>query len=585
MQYINEKWLRLFNYYYFFYALALLGLYIFFAIQQRAVFPVGREMYGINAVTGIFTLACVLYNLLFFSIVKNRNLWLAYALSFTFYAIACSATVEASLEYSTSLFFLAQNFFIAPIATSLGSLAALFVVGADGVVFAMTVAGNTDPTLLGVLGDGVYVSLRLLTVMLLIYLLRNKYFTVGTSKNNYIERHFVNNEIVKLLTESISDGVFIIDQEENIKAVNSNAIKMLGQEEKDIIDLNYRSVLHFLSLNQEKLKPEEEPVDMAFKNKSSVSNEYILTVKDKQLYVDTDVSVLIDPVTKDLYGTVVMLRDFSKKKQEDDAKTEFISTASHEMRTPVAAIEGYLALALNDKVSKIDDKARGFLQKAHDSTKHLGKLFQDLLASSKAEDGRLVNEPIVIEMGQYLADITDSMKFTAESKGLGIEFVIGTQATNIDARGSGTVKPLYFIYADANRIREAITNLFDNAVKYTETGKIVVGLTGDQKVVQIRIQDTGIGITPEDIPHLFQKFYRVDSSATRTIGGTGLGLYLCRMIVEMYNGRLWVESELGKGSTFYINLPRLDSTKAYELQRQQTQTATSPGLPGTGSDT
>jgi len=111
------------------------------------------------------------------------------------------------------------------------------------------------------------------------------------------------------------------------------------------------------------------------------------------------------------------------------------------------------------------------------------------------------------------------------------------------------------VQADPDRIREVITNLFDNAVKYTDSGKITLGLTGDDHVVQLRISDTGHGIRPEDTKHLFEKFYRVDNSNTRTVGGTGLGLFICRKIIELYNGRIWVDSVVDKGSTFYINLP------------------------------
>jgi signal transduction histidine kinase len=123
-------------------------------------------------------------------------------------------------------------------------------------------------------------------------------------------------------------------------------------------------------------------------------------------------------------------------------------------------------------------------------------------------------------------------------------------------------------------MREVITNLFDNAVKYTPSGKVSLGLTGNTEVVQIYIRDTGPGIPAEDIPHLFQKFYRVDNSATRTIGGTGLGLFICRKIVEIYKGKIWAESQVGIGSTFYINLPRLSTQKASELQRFQAQQQT-----------
>jgi two-component system sensor histidine kinase VicK len=102
------------------------------------------------------------------------------------------------------------------------------------------------------------------------------------------------------------------------------------------------------------------------------------------------------------------------------------------------------------------------------------------------------------------------------------------------------VRPLYYVYADPDRLREVVTNLFDNAIKYTPEGKVTIGLTGDQNVMQCYVRDTGPGIPAADVPHLFQKFYRVDNSATRTIGGTGLGLFICRKIIQLDKGRIWV---------------------------------------------
>ncbi len=119
-------------------------------------------------------------------------------------------------------------------------------------------------------------------------------------------------------------------------------------------------------------------------------------------------------------------------------------------------------------------------------------------------------------------------------------------------------------------MREVITNLFDNAVKFTPEGGITIGITADQNIVQIFVRDTGIGIPSEDINHLFQKFYRIDNTATRTIGGTGLGLFIAKKILELYNGKIWVESELKKGSTFYINLPKLNDSQVEELNHKIT---------------
>ena len=166
-------------------------------------------------------------------------------------------------------------------------------------------------------------------------------------------------------------------------------------------------------------------------------------------------------------------------------------------------------------------------------------------------------------MGEMLQQVTDDGRFNAEKKGLGLEYVFGS------AEDVKTIRPLYYVFADQNRVREVLQNLIDNAIKYTMEGKITVRLTGDENTIQVQVSDTGQGISADDIPHLFQKFYRVDNSMTRSIGGTGLGLFICRKIIELYNGRIWVSSEMGKGSTFFINLPRVSREKAIKLQQEQ----------------
>ena len=161
----------------------------------------------------------------------------------------------------------------------------------------------------------------------------------------------------------------------------------------------------------------------------------------------------------------------------------------------------------------------------------------------------------------------EDLRFSAQKKNLAVEFVVGNTGSPVRPLSEGSarvVQPLYYINADPERLREVITNLFDNAVKFTQKGSISIGLTGDKNVVQMYVRDTGGGIAPEDIPHLFQKFYRIDNSATRTIGGTGLGLFISRKIIELYNGRIWVESQVQKGSTFYINLPRVATESVSE---------------------
>jgi len=390
-----------------------------------------------------------------------------------------------------------------------------------------------------------------------------------------------------IVLNAIDDGVVIVDSQQTLRLFNPAAATITGWTVEDASGLDWRSVLKFVDTKGQ-VRDEDAPLRLVFSQGKTIreNNALLLTKSDTTISVSITVSPLLDD-TRQVTGAVGVFRDVSAERQEEAQRADFISTASHEMRTPVAAIEGYLSLALNDKVATLDERAKGYLEKAHAATKHLGQLFQDLLTSAKAEDGRLTNHPEVIEMGSFMEQLTSDLRFTADKKQLAMDFAIGSSDV-IDASAPAqlnvkVIRPLYYVHVDPDRLREVVTNLFDNACKYTDQGKISLGLTGNDQVVQIYVRDTGHGIPAEDVPHLFQKFYRVDNSATRTIGGTGLGLFICRKIIELYGGRIWVESTLGQGSIFYINLPRLSTQQAETLKAQTplegVPTATLAGTP------
>lgn len=377
-----------------------------------------------------------------------------------------------------------------------------------------------------------------------------------------------------IILGAIDDGVVLIDDQGVVRHFNQGAANITGWKREEAEGLDWRSVFRFTNAKGENVDDPDTPFGKANATNVVVHENTLDVVGRTGKTIATYISV--SPLTdgKRTTGLVGIFRDVSEERKEENQRAEFISTASHEMRTPVAAIEGYLSLALNDKVATIDNRARDYLEKAHASTKHLGQLFQDLLTSAKAEDGRLTSHPATFEVGAFLEQLTSDLKFAAEKKNLFTEFVFGNSAiTDTSNNPTKVVRPLYYVKADPDRLREVITNLFDNACKYTDEGKVTLGITANETVVQMYIRDTGAGIPAEDIPHLFQKFYRVDNSATRTIGGTGLGLFISRKIVELYQGRIWVESTLGTGSTFYINLPRIDTTKAEaQIAAEETQT-------------
>jgi PAS domain S-box-containing protein len=375
-----------------------------------------------------------------------------------------------------------------------------------------------------------------------------------------------------MLINSIAEGVVVIDEQKQIQVFNPAAVDISGWPAEEAKGLDYHTVLNLTDTKGNQLLSDQDPISRVFKKAETVvDNEVVLHTRNNK---ELELTFVGSPITNKNGGVVAVVgvfRDVSEERNQERQRAEFISTASHEMRTPVAAIEGYLALAMNDNVAKIDSKAKSYLEKAHASTQHLGKLFQDLLTAAKSEDGRLKNHPEVVEMGAFVDQLVEDIRFTAEKKGLLLEY-----DGHVDANiaGAQSIRPLYYTYIDPERMREVVINLFDNAVKYTEEGKITVKLTGDEKVVQIVVADTGPGIPQEDIPHLFQKFYRVDNTATRQIGGTGLGLFISRKIVDMNGGKIWVESTVDQGSQFYINLPRIDQAKAEQLKKTSTSDQT-----------
>ncbi len=399
------------------------------------------------------------------------------------------------------------------------------------------------------------------------FMWRHRYIDQESQKVNHLAGLLKSNQQQsEILIQSIADGVIVINTEGEISLINPAASKMVEWDIDEAEAMDASKVINLTKEDGKEMTDEENPLSVVLKQQQQIDKTLqIIGRKDKKTIVSVVISPIVLPKTNEFVGAVAVLRDVSESRRAEQQRADFISTASHEMRTPVAAIEGYLALALNEKVSKIDTAARGYLEKAHSSTQHLGQLFQDLLTSAKAEDGRLTSNPSVVEIGGYIEQLTNDLRLVAEKKGLAMEFLSEAGST-VNATNGHVLRPLYYVYADSDRLREVITNLFDNAVKYTEKGRISVGITGDAKVVQFFIRDTGLGIPPDDLPHLFQKFYRVDNSATRTIGGTGLGLFICRKIIELYNGRIWAESQVGQGSSFYINLPRLSNEKAQQLQ-------------------
>jgi len=369
----------------------------------------------------------------------------------------------------------------------------------------------------------------------------------------------------EIVINAIGDGVVAVDGKGVIQLINPAAQEILGWGKQDALMLSYKSILKLTDLNSQELDPSQDPIQQVLNTNQQARGSKLLAVTNSGKKIS--VALVATPIGDPGAGAIAVFRDVTNERAEEREQAEFISTASHEMRTPVASIEGYLGLALNPATATIDSKARDFIMKAHEAAEHLGRLFQDLLDVSKSEDGRLTNAPKVVDVVPFTQTIVEGLTQKAIDKGLQLNFVPGEG--NGTERGIKKVMPVYFVNLDNDHIREVLNNLIENAIKYTPQGTVSVDVTGTEDKVVVSIKDTGLGIPTEDISHLFQKFYRVENMDRQSIGGTGLGLYLCRRLVEAMQGRLWVESVFGSGSTFFVELPRIDSQEAARLKEEQ----------------
>ena len=233
---------------------------------------------------------------------------------------------------------------------------------------------------------------------------------------------------------------------------------------------------------------------------------------------------------------------YKKIKEVDQMKDEFISIASHELRTPLTSIKGYLSLIIEETYGKIENKdMKEGLNRAVLSTQRLEVLVDDLLNVSRIEQGRLDVENKNIEIEPIIQEITDQLKVSADEKNLLLEY-------------KKPKEKLPLILADSEKLKQALVNLIGNSIKYTEKGSIKITTEIINNKLEIKIADTGIGMSAEEQQHLFEKFHRVQNEKTAEIIGTGLGLWITKQIIELMKGKIYLESMKGVGTQVTIRL-------------------------------
>jgi two-component sensor kinase, probably involved in phosphate sensing len=372
--------------------------------------------------------------------------------------------------------------------------------------------------------------------------------------------------LANLVLNSIDEGVMIVHSSGIVVLVNPAAMRLLGTSDPNMVEnLQLASILNLENSEGTKIEDDVNPVLRAVMNGENFETRDLILVSVQEQRRPVAISVVC--TTTGQNERIITLRDIARELEEEGEQADFISTASHEMRTPVASIEGYLGLALNPKTATIDERARKYLEEAHASSKHLGRLFKDLLDVTKLDDKKIRVQLTPVEMASTVRSIANGQVPMMSEKG--IHYTFGANATRSD-NTARVVNQEVYASVDIDFLREVVNNLVENAIKYTASGGgIWVNVRGDDDRVLINVTDTGIGISPDDLKHVFQKFYRADNSQTRTVGGNGLGLYLVKQRVEAMGGKVWAESSFGEGSTFYLSFPRI-TAEEYQRRKQIT---------------
>ncbi len=276
---------------------------------------------------------------------------------------------------------------------------------------------------------------------------------------------------------------------------------------------------------------------------SSLAAQAAVAIENASLYAEVQSKAEeLNSACKDLEESRQdILKANERLREMDRLKSEFLATMSHELRTPLTAIIAYGELLRDERVTS--EKRSEFLEIITDQGQRLLQLIDDLLDLSKLESGKMQLSLEDGDLNEIVESAVETIRPTAEKKGLEIV----TELT----------PDLPWIHMDGNRIRQVCWNILCNAVKFTDAGgKITVCCMDGGDELLVRISDSGVGIKPEDLERIFDRFAQVDSSATRAHGGAGLGLDLVRRFVNLHSGRVWVESDYGHGSTFFFTLPK-----------------------------
>ena len=349
---------------------------------------------------------------------------------------------------------------------------------------------------------------------------------------------------IQTIIESIGDGVFVIDSKYKIKLFNRAAEQLSGFSAEEAIGKPYEAILQFVLEGKGDKRSDKFIKRVIEKGKiDEMSRNTVLIRKNgDRLPVADSAAPLLNYKGK-VVGCVVVFRDVTNERKIDRMKTEFVAVASHQLRTPLTAIRWGIEMIMFGK-DKISDSTRHNLDDVYSATQRMINLVNSLLNVSRLETGRLKIEPIPMSLEKIIESVVK-------------ELLPISKARNNDIIFKKPKPALPKLLIDEGLFRQVINNVIGNAVKYTINphGKVEIAIHKDKSGYIISVRDEGIGIPKSAKAKIFEKFFRADNAISTETDGNGLGLYIGRMVMNASGGDIWFESEVGKGTTFYIKLP------------------------------
>ncbi|MEK7166878.1 MAG: ATP-binding protein [Patescibacteria group bacterium] len=335
---------------------------------------------------------------------------------------------------------------------------------------------------------------------------------------------------------SLTDGLIIINLEQKIILINSKAENILnlkngiliGKTLSEFIDLPYIKELYEILTKTEGHCRDKKC-------------ELVLKKPAEEIFEMQTTPVITQ--SQETIGTLIILHDITREKLINKMKSEFVTIAAHQLRTPLTGIKWTLEMILNEDEGQINQEQKELLSKAYKSNERMIKLINSLLIVSNLEEGRFIYKLSEIQIEDLIQEIIENFEVQIKNK-------------NIECILNKPEKYLSKVKVDLEKIQMTLENLIDNAIKYTpQKGKIIISLKEENKEIKISVKDSGMGISKQDQEKLFTKFFRSEKALKTETDGSGLGLFIVKNIIEAHKGKIWVESEEKKGSIFYFTLP------------------------------